>query len=942
MTTSKRKTTTAIVAGVAAVALVLGGTFAWTSISQMAKNESSGIVNVGGRLHDDFVKASAQIATYDTAGTSLTYNKDVYVENFTSALTGGQPIYARIRLDEYMEIGPEAGQVDENGQYDSSRNAQSVVASAAIDDVETWTTHVPAGSCEECSGGETCQFHEHWTWAMGGQTTFMPTFNKDKDSLAADVNGTFQGVTVGDKVYFDDYVTYTTDTTGATFTEGTDTLPFDEPIYQKTATAYYDNDTDTEENTTEGQYTTAIETHTAKETSDGTVILMSEWTGETGNFWVYDEDGWAYWANPIMPGEATGLLLDGFTMIKNPGEKCYYAINVVAQFATAGDWEYFDGEEENAVFDGTEKAKALLEAAAANVPGVTVSGDDYIEVNGEYTFTATAYKGVSSSAAAGDFEWTVADADGNPVSAETATVTATENGATLTVSDTVPDGTTLIVAARCTDETYLGATGVKSIVVRYAGALIPSVTVTTETASLASISEIDLTAAVEHNFAAYDGADITWAIADADGNAIAETVAYVNENDQLVICQDEGEITLYVTASVTIDGETGTDTLELTVNTSKYCDTCGALYGDNGFCANTCTSGQYEPVVLSADGDYEISNGGQLFYVAQKFNADTTGEYNITLTDNIDLESRDWTPIGNSSNTYGAIFDGAGYEISGLTVNATAGGSGLFGYVKNATIKNFAVTGEINITVSSAAAGFGVVGVSDGITTIESVHSGLVITDTTADASVSITSIGGILGKDNDKSGTITIRQCSYSGKISHDGNGECIGGMAGYVGASSKVTLVSNLFHSSGEIAVNTKASSLKHVGGILGYKNVNNGSLTVSNNLSCGAIITNAESTSSFQNIGILIGCLNETYDKYASNWSLAYNLYEVNEDNDCSTLTGIGTVDDEVGKVCTLEQTDYSDYAAYLNQNGQTCWSDSDVGPVPNTLINANNLS
>jgi len=37
---------------------------------------------------------------------------------------------------------------------------------------------------------------------------YMPTFNKNKDSLASDVNGTYQGTVAGDKAYYDDYVTY--------------------------------------------------------------------------------------------------------------------------------------------------------------------------------------------------------------------------------------------------------------------------------------------------------------------------------------------------------------------------------------------------------------------------------------------------------------------------------------------------------------------------------------------------------------------------------------------------------------------------------------------------------------------------------------------------------------------------------------------------------------
>ena len=81
-----------IAAGISLVliaAIMLTGTFAWQSISQNVVNEV-GVkgLNVGGRLHDDFNGE----------------NKDIYVENF-----GNEPILARIRLDEYMEIGAGAG-----------------------------------------------------------------------------------------------------------------------------------------------------------------------------------------------------------------------------------------------------------------------------------------------------------------------------------------------------------------------------------------------------------------------------------------------------------------------------------------------------------------------------------------------------------------------------------------------------------------------------------------------------------------------------------------------------------------------------------------------------------------------------------------------------------------------------------------------------------------
>ena len=87
---NKKKLFSGILALILISAIMLTGTFAWQSISQNVVNEV-GVkgLNVGGRLHDDFNGEE---------------NKDIYVENF-----GNEPILARIRLDEYMEIVAGAG-----------------------------------------------------------------------------------------------------------------------------------------------------------------------------------------------------------------------------------------------------------------------------------------------------------------------------------------------------------------------------------------------------------------------------------------------------------------------------------------------------------------------------------------------------------------------------------------------------------------------------------------------------------------------------------------------------------------------------------------------------------------------------------------------------------------------------------------------------------------
>ena len=67
---------------------------------------------------------------------------------------------------------------------------------------------------------------------------------------------------------------------------------------------------------------------------------MAEWQergSPIGSYWVCDTDGWCYWAQPIEPHTATGLLLSGIELTQVMDDSWYYAIRVVAQFITADD-----------------------------------------------------------------------------------------------------------------------------------------------------------------------------------------------------------------------------------------------------------------------------------------------------------------------------------------------------------------------------------------------------------------------------------------------------------------------------------------------------------------------------------------------------------------------------------------------------------------------------
>ena len=361
-TTKKRKAISAVMAVAVTAAILLMGTFAWQSISQTALNEAASGGNPGGRLHDDFNGS----------------NKDVYVENFMTEAEGGVPIYARVRLDEYMEIGVGAGLKTGDADYDS-KEAVSLVAGADINDVSTWKTHIP--------DDETDVFHDdYWSWTLGGQTTYMPTFNKNKDSLEADVNGTYDGTDAADDIHYDDYVPYANGE-------------------QKTANAVYDadeNEIDEGDAAVEGtNITTVEETHMATSTLDGTVMTMAEWKAagsKPGAYWVYDVDGWAYWAQAIEPGTATGLLLDGISLQKEPGDNWYYGINVVGQFATMGDWGTAEGSDgffgENDGPAPTADALFLLNQAAGRELTVKVTAPaSEVKLGESATFTAAVSAG---------------------------------------------------------------------------------------------------------------------------------------------------------------------------------------------------------------------------------------------------------------------------------------------------------------------------------------------------------------------------------------------------------------------------------------------------------------------------------------------------------------------------------------------------------------------
>ena len=66
---------------------------------------------------------------------------------------------------------------------------------------------------------------------------------------------------------------------------------------------------------------------------------------------------------------------------------------------------------------------------------------------------------------------------------------------------------------------------------------------------------------------------------------------------------------------------------------------------------------------------YLITNSAELSYLATQVNNGITYENTFfQLAMNLNLDNKNWTPIGNTNNPFKGIFDGAGHYISNMNI----------------------------------------------------------------------------------------------------------------------------------------------------------------------------------------------------------------------------------------------------------------------------------
>ena len=206
---------------------------------------------------------------------------------------------------------------------------------------------------------------------------------------------------------------------------------------------------------------------------------------------------------------------------------------------------------------------------------------------------------------------------------------------------------------------------------------------------------------------------------------------------------------------------------------------------------------------------------------------------NCTLTADIDLTGKDWTPIGTDyDNSYKGTFDGGGHTITGLTFTTNDEYAGLFGWLNRAgTVKNVVMEG-VQITSNQIYGGSigGVVGSSWG--TIENcsvsgsvsgtvyvggvvgVQIGGSITGCSSSATVKgMVDVGGVAGQTNSNA---TLTACYATGNVTLEiapKKNIAGGGLVGMNAGSSLLAC-----YATGNVTSTGSSTGYVHIGGFLG----------------------------------------------------------------------------------------------------------------------------
>ena len=245
------------------------------------------------------------------------------------------------------------------------------------------------------------------------------------------------------------------------------------------------------------------------------------------------------------------------------------------------------------------------------------------------------------------------------------------------------------------------------------------------------------------------------------------------------------------------------------------------------------------PICPSGCKGYELTTDLD-FEDASSYAAATRNDTWIDPSNGGTPSTEGWTPIGDETNFYDAIFDGNEYAISNLYVHRPSTEHvGLFGYVKDGMIRNLglvggSVTGNISvgglvgrIINGSITSCYATSNAESTGTGFDSYAGGLVgriingsITSCYATGSTCSSSsshyTGGLVGRIDDNS---TIASCYATGNVSGEGRGTTsyVGGLVG----ESSGSITASYATGNAEIITSPYSNSTSYAGGLVGESN-------------------------------------------------------------------------------------------------------------------------
>lgn len=318
----------------------------------------------------------------------------------------------------------------------------------------------------------------------------------------------------------------------------------------------------------------------------------------------------------------------------------------------------------------------------------------------------------------------------------------------------------------------------------------------------------------------------------------------------------------------------------------------------NGYITSASTAAEKEAFVAANSSTYFIDNGrvkplselkldseiGSAEEMALLMATPSAWDEDYTLARDINISGIAQSPIGNSSTPFTGSFDGKNHAITGLNISVTTTGGGLFGYTKDATIKNLTLSGSVTATTSTGSRAGGLIGEAQGDLTVSGCTINVTVNAEAGAAggvvgtvnsgvekgTVSIsnsTSTGNVTGSKYNAGfigyalgaydTTITLTNCKNTGNITGSDTGSATGGIVGYLIPSNAVTYTFKNCENTGAISgYNYNGGILALVGSPSAAANRSNFNFVFDGCINRGSVTTTAGNVS-----GGILGYYNNT---------------------------------------------------------------------------------